>query len=82
MGLPDMDGRDVAHGLSVVCSASIIMIFAYAGTDIELDGMAAGAAAHLTKPFNLSDLRSLADRLDPNGRSVKLWAWADDWFES
>ncbi|MBP2269267.1 DNA-binding response OmpR family regulator [Pseudarthrobacter sp. PvP004] len=65
VGLPDMDGRDVARGLLIVCTAPIIMITAHAGVDMELEGMAAGAIVHLIKPFRPGELRALADRLCP-----------------
>lgn len=65
VGLPDMDGRDVARSLLKVYSAPIIIITAYAGPDMELEGMAAGAIAHLAKPFKPRELRTLVDRLCP-----------------
>lgn len=65
MGLPDMDGRDVAPALRVLTRAPILMITAYAGTDDELDGIASGATAYLTKPFRPVDLRAIVGRLCP-----------------
>ncbi|WP_458107722.1 response regulator [Arthrobacter sp. R3-55] len=51
LGLPDMDGREVAGLLRDVTKAPILMITAFAATGDELDGFSAGASAYLPKPF-------------------------------
>lgn len=51
LGLPDMDGRDVARSLRPLSAAPILMITAFAEASDELDGIAAGANTYLTKPY-------------------------------
>lgn len=65
LGLPDMDGRDVARHLRAVSTAPILMITAFAEREDELHGIAAGATAYLTKPFRPSQLRSMVQDLCP-----------------
>ncbi|MFE4197627.1 response regulator transcription factor [Paenarthrobacter sp. NPDC056912] len=65
LGLPDMDGRDVAQRLREVSMAPIVMITAFAEREDELQGMAAGATAYLIKPFRPSQLRSIVQELCP-----------------
>ncbi|BCW36063.1 hypothetical protein StoSoilA2_21190 [Arthrobacter sp. StoSoilA2] len=65
VGLPDMDGRHVVRKLREITQAPILMITAFAQTDYELDGMAGGATAYLSKPFRPAALRSLVQRLCP-----------------
>ncbi|YCK79783.1 response regulator (plasmid) [Arthrobacter sp. D3-18] len=70
LGLPDMDGREVAGLLRDVSKAPILMITAFAGVGDELDGFSAGATAYLPKPFRPTQLRNLVDQLCP--REVRL----------
>ncbi|NQD90086.1 response regulator transcription factor, partial [Paenarthrobacter sp. CM16] len=65
LGLPDMDGREVAGLLRAVTNAPILMITAFAAVGDELDGLAAGASAYLPKPFRPAQLRDLVDQLCP-----------------
>lgn len=65
MGLPDMDGREVARRLREISEAPILMITAFVESGDELDSMAAGATAYLAKPFRPSQLRSLVQGLCP-----------------
>ncbi|AOY74143.1 response regulator (plasmid) [Arthrobacter sp. TES] len=65
LGLPDVDGREVARQLRTVSSAPLLMITAFAETADELAGMAAGASAYLTKPFRPAQLRALVTELSP-----------------
>lgn len=58
VGLPDRDGREVARRLRGLSDAPILMITAFAQPGDELDGMAAGASAYLTKPFRPAQLRA------------------------
>ncbi|QHK22239.1 response regulator [Pseudarthrobacter psychrotolerans] len=63
LGLPDISGHDVARSLREYSNAPIIMITGRARTSDELDGMAAGATAYLTKPFRPVQLRELVQEL-------------------
>ena len=65
LGLPDIDGLHVAQGLRDMTAAPILMLTARARLSDEMDGMSAGASAHLVKPFRPRELRILADRLCP-----------------
>lgn len=65
LGLPDMDGREVAGLITAVSQAPILMITAFAERDDELHGIASGATAYLIKPFRPRQLRELALRLRP-----------------
>ncbi|WP_461165243.1 response regulator transcription factor [Arthrobacter sp. R4-81] len=65
LGLPDVNGLDVAHHLRALSTAPIIMITAWAEPGDELNGVASGADAYLTKPFRPHQLRELVQRLCP-----------------
>lgn len=65
LGLPDIDGLHVAQGLRKITAAPVLMLTARARLSDEMDGLSAGAAAYLIKPFRASELRNLADRLCP-----------------
>lgn len=51
LGLPDMDGHDVARTLRAMTSAPLLFLTARAEEDDVLSGLASGAAAYVTKPF-------------------------------
>ena len=70
LGLPDIDGHEVAHRIREVSGAPMLFITARAEPDDEMAGMASGAAAYLTKPFRPKQLRELADLLCPAERAV------------
>lgn len=63
IGLPDIDGHDVARRIREFTETPIIMLTARAKPTDELAGMASGAAAYLTKPFRPRQLRALALKL-------------------
>jgi two-component system OmpR family response regulator len=65
LGLPDIDGLHVAHGLREISAAPILMLTARARLSDEMDGLSAGASAYLIKPFRPRELRDVADRLCP-----------------
>jgi DNA-binding response OmpR family regulator len=65
LGLPDIDGLHVAHGLREISTAPILMLTARARLSDEMDGLSAGASAYLIKPFRPRELRDVADRLCP-----------------
>lgn len=63
LGLPDIDGHEVARQIREFTDTPIIMLTARAKPTDELAGMASGAAAYLTKPFRPKQLRALALKL-------------------
>lgn len=60
LGLPDMDGQDLCLELRALSRAPLLILTARAEDDDVLAGLAAGAAAYLTKPFRPSTLRETA----------------------
>jgi len=65
IGMPDVDGIDVARRLKATPSTSHIPLFALTGWDQAHDrqrSMAAGFDRHFTKPITLADLNSVLDR--------------------
>lgn len=65
LGLPDIDGHEVAHRIRDLSEAPMLFITACAEPDDEMAGMASGAAAYLAKPFLPKQLRELVDLLCP-----------------
>ncbi len=65
LGLPDLDGRDVARKLREISGAPILMITAHAQPGDELDGMSAGASAYLTPPRSESSSKNSAHSRHP-----------------
>ncbi|MBA4102826.1 MAG: two-component response regulator, partial [Arthrobacter sp.] len=63
LGLPDIDGRDLSLELRKLSPAPLLFLTARAEDDDVLAGLAAGAAAYLTKPFLPSTLRETALKL-------------------
>lgn len=71
LGLPDMDGQDLCLELRKLSPAPLLFLTSRAEEDDVLAGLAAGAAAYLTKPFLPSTLRETAlklCRLQPRAR--------------
>lgn len=71
LGLPDIDGRDLSLELRKISPAPLLFLTARAEDDDVLAGLAAGAAAYLTKPFLPSILRETAlklTRVQPGAR--------------
>jgi DNA-binding response OmpR family regulator len=60
LGLPDIDGHDVALELRSLSPAPLLFLTARAEEDEILTGLAAGAAAYVSKPFRPSLLRETA----------------------
>jgi two-component system, OmpR family, response regulator len=69
MGLPDMDGRDAALALRTLSPAPLLFLTARAEDDDVISGLASGADAYLTKPFQPSTLRGTALKLCHVGRT-------------
>ncbi|MCU1515852.1 MAG: two-component response regulator [Pseudarthrobacter sp.] len=66
LGLPDMDGHEVARAVRALSSAPMLFLTARAESDDLLAGVASGAAAYLTKPFRAQELREVAGHLCPD----------------
>jgi two-component system OmpR family response regulator len=65
LGLPDLDGLQIAKDLRELSAAPVLMITARASATDQFNGMAAGAAAYLVKPFHPSELRVAVASLCP-----------------
>ena len=63
--LPDNDGLNIVRDLRDLTQTPLLMLTGRASTADQLNGLAAGAAIYLTKPFRLKDLRSAANELCP-----------------
>lgn len=63
LGLPDMDGHEVARAVCALSTAPLLFLTARSEDDDVLAGMASGAAAYLTKPFHPKELSDLAGQL-------------------
>ncbi|GLK08958.1 response regulator [Streptosporangium carneum] len=56
LGLPDIDGVDVIHGLRGWTSVPIIVLSGRAGNQDKVEALDAGADDYVTKPFNIDEL--------------------------
>ncbi len=56
LGLPDMDGVEVVHGLRGWTSVPIIILSARDTQDDKVEALDAGADDYLTKPFGMNEL--------------------------
>ena len=56
LGLPDMDGVEVVHGLRGWTRIPIIILSARDSQDDKVDALDAGADDYLTKPFGMDEL--------------------------
>jgi two-component system KDP operon response regulator KdpE len=79
LGLPDMDGVEVIHGLRAGSSAPIIVLSGRIGGSDKVGALDAGADDYVTKPFGMDELmariravtrRSAADPADANAEPV------------
>lgn len=69
LGLPDMDGVDVIHGLRAWCPARIVVLSARSDTTEKVRALDAGAVDYLAKPFSMDELLArlrAADRRGPD----------------
>jgi two-component system, OmpR family, KDP operon response regulator KdpE len=70
LGLPDMDGVDVIHGLRGWTSAPIIVLSGRVGSADKVAALDAGADDYVTKPFGVDELlariRAVTRRAVPN----------------
>lgn len=65
VGLPDINGLDVAAKIRDITSVPLVFITARAEMSDQLAGMATGAAGYLIKPFRPAQLTSLVNQLCP-----------------
>ncbi len=65
LGLPDLNGHDVARAIRALSDVPLLLITASAESEDELAGMAAGASFYLTKPFRPAQLRAVVEELCP-----------------
>ncbi|MFI6316731.1 response regulator [Nonomuraea sp. NPDC050556] len=56
LGLPDLDGVDVIHGLRGWTTIPIIVLSGRAGNQDKVDALDAGADDYVTKPFGIDEL--------------------------
>jgi two-component system KDP operon response regulator KdpE len=56
LGLPDMDGLDVIHGLRGWTEAPIIVLSGRADSTDKVEALDAGADDYVTKPFGMDEL--------------------------
>ncbi|MEU8249695.1 response regulator [Nonomuraea sp. NPDC048916] len=56
LGLPDLDGVDVIHGLRGWSSVPIIVLSGRAGNQDKIEALDAGADDYVTKPFGIDEL--------------------------
>ncbi|GAA0917039.1 response regulator [Nonomuraea longicatena] len=56
LGLPDLDGVDVIHGLRGWTSIPIIVLSGRAGNQDKIEALDAGADDYVTKPFGIDEL--------------------------
>ncbi|MEV0385573.1 response regulator [Nonomuraea sp. NPDC050643] len=56
LGLPDIDGVDVIHGLRGWTSIPIIVLSGRAGNQDKIQALDAGADDYVTKPFGIDEL--------------------------
>lgn len=56
LGLPDMDGTEVIHGLRGWSPVPIVVLSARESQDDKVDALDAGADDYLTKPFGMDEL--------------------------
>ncbi len=56
LGLPDLDGVEVIHGLRGWCSAPILVLSGRSDSTDKVEALDAGADDYLTKPFGVDEL--------------------------
>jgi len=56
LGLPDIDGVDVIHGLRGWTTIPIVVLSGRTGNEDKVDALDAGADDYVTKPFSIDEL--------------------------
>jgi len=76
LGLPDMDGVEVIHGLRGWTDAPIIVLSGRADSTNKVEALDAGADDYVTKPFGMDELlarmRAVSRRTVSNGESPSV----------
>ena len=76
LGLPDMDGTEVIHGLRGWTDAPIIVLSGRTDSSDKVDALDAGADDYVTKPFGMDELlarmRAVSRRLAPDGDMPRI----------
>jgi two-component system, OmpR family, KDP operon response regulator KdpE len=69
LGLPDIDGVDVVHGLRGWSQVPIVVLSGRSGSKDKVDALDAGADDYVTKPFGIDELlariRAVTRRASP-----------------
>jgi two-component system KDP operon response regulator KdpE len=69
LGLPDVDGVDVIHGLRGWTQVPIVVLSGRSGSKDKVDALDAGADDYVTKPFGIDELlariRAVTRRVSP-----------------
>ncbi|MBG0823035.1 response regulator [Planomonospora sp. ID91781] len=70
LGLPDIDGVEVVHGLRGWTTVPIVVLSGRAGSQDKIDALDAGADDYVTKPFDIEELlariRAVTRRASPH----------------
>jgi signal transduction histidine kinase/DNA-binding response OmpR family regulator len=69
IGLPGLDGYEVARQVRNVCATRLVALTGYGGTGDRDRAAGAGFDAHLVKPVEFDELAAVLERLAP-GRAV------------
>jgi two-component system KDP operon response regulator KdpE len=76
LGLPDLDGVDVIHGLRGWTGAPILVLSGRSDSSDKVEALDAGADDYLTKPFGIDELlarlRALSRRTGPSEDVAKV----------
>jgi two-component system KDP operon response regulator KdpE len=76
LGLPDLDGVDVIHGLRGWTEAPIIVLSGRADSTDKVEALDAGADDYVTKPFAIDELlarmRAVSRRASPDGDTPEV----------
>jgi two-component system, OmpR family, KDP operon response regulator KdpE len=74
LGLPDIDGVEVIHGLRGWTTVPIVVLSGRAGSQDKVDALDAGADDYVTKPFGIDELlariRAVTRRIVPGDSPV------------
>ena len=76
LGLPDLDGVDVIHGLRGWTEAPIIVLSGRADSTDKVEALDAGADDYVTKPFGMDELlarmRAVSRRAGADGETPQV----------
>ncbi len=84
LGLPDMDGVEVIHGLRAASAAPIIVLSGRIGGTDKVGALDAGADDYVTKPFGMDELmariRAVARRSAHDAAAGQSAVQIGDWL--